>query len=73
VLSLAAVITSADPGCNEYFIVLSGDVAYSGAAEVYDVVKAFSRALPERDRKAVVRLVNSRKIAICCGVRSFKV
>src|SRR5207245_3070999 len=42
---LAAAIASADPTCKDLVIVVSGDVAYHGLAEEYEVAKAFFEGL----------------------------
>jgi hypothetical protein len=56
---LAAAIASADLGCNEYFVILSGDIANHGVVEEYDVAKRFfdslTHAINEHNPKARVR------------------
>lgn len=58
---LAAAISSADPSCNEYIVVLSGDVAYHGAAEEYEVASSFfnrlSNAINDHNPNATVRFL----------------
>ncbi len=58
---LAAAICSIDPTCNDYIVVLSGDVAYHGFAEEYVVANSFIRSLTqfivEYNAKAKVRYI----------------
>jgi 3',5'-cyclic AMP phosphodiesterase CpdA len=58
---LAAAICSTDPLCNQYLIVLSGDITYNGTAEEYQVASQFLASLKnfviDHNHNAVVHYV----------------
>jgi len=59
--SLVAAITAADPTCNDYIVILSGDIANSGEKQEYiralDFLREVKRLIVERNPSADVHFV----------------